>query len=82
MRTPCPARAQVLSAVPVDEPLFQPFPPEVVFAGYAPFETHEATLRLRNNDKARALAPRGAPRRGHACAAGRVLTAPRRPNSA
>jgi hypothetical protein len=36
--------------VPVDEPLFQPFPPEVVFAGYAAFGVYEATLLLRNND--------------------------------
>jgi len=42
---------QVQSAVPVEEPLFQPFPPEVVFAGYRPFEVYEATLSLRNNDK-------------------------------
>lgn len=49
-----PLRAQVQSSVPLDEPLFQPFPPEVVFTGYRPFETYEATLSLRNNDTVRA----------------------------
>ena len=41
---------QAQSSVPIGEPLFQPSPPEVVFANYAPFEALEATLRLRNND--------------------------------
>ncbi|KAG2489301.1 hypothetical protein HYH03_012133 [Edaphochlamys debaryana] len=36
--------------VPVDEPIFQPFPPEVTFHNYEPFQTYEATLYLRNND--------------------------------
>ncbi|PNH08880.1 Hydrocephalus-inducing protein [Tetrabaena socialis] len=36
--------------VPVDEPIFQPFPPEVTFHNYEPFQIYEATLYLRNND--------------------------------
>lgn len=38
--------------MPVDEPLFQPFPPEVTFFDYEPFKTYESLLYLRNNDKA------------------------------
>ena len=45
------ARLQVQSSIDVDQPLFQPFPPEVVFHTYAPFKQYEAVLRLRNNDK-------------------------------
>ncbi len=41
---------QVKCAVPVGEPIFQPFPPEVTFHNYEPFQTYEATLYLRNND--------------------------------
>jgi hypothetical protein len=37
----------------VGEPIFQPFPAEVVFQGYAPFKEYKATLFLRNNDKVR-----------------------------
>jgi hypothetical protein len=44
---------QVQSKVPIDQPLFQPYPPEVVFHSYEPFKTYEATLRLRNNDTVR-----------------------------
>ena len=47
--------SQVQSAVPVDEPLFQPFPPEIVFCSYRPFQTYEATLCLRNNDRVRLM---------------------------
>jgi len=36
--------------VPVDEPIFQPFPPEVMFHDYEPFKIYEASLNLRNND--------------------------------
>jgi hypothetical protein len=72
---------QVQSTVPLDEPLFQPFPAEVVFAGYRPFEPYEATLTLRNNDKARGFGALGGlpavrqphalclARRGHAVSA-------------
>lgn len=42
---------QVESAVPEDEPLFQPFPPEIHFHGYKAFERYEALVYLRNNDK-------------------------------
>lgn len=42
---------QVQSSVNVDQPLFQPFPPEVVFHSYEPFGVYQAVLRLRNNDK-------------------------------
>ena len=46
---------QVACAVDVGEPIFQPFPPEVVFQGYAPFKEYKATLYLRNNDKVRIM---------------------------
>lgn len=36
--------------MPIDQPLFQPYPSEVVFHSYEPFKTYETTLRLRNND--------------------------------
>ena len=39
------------TAVDVDEPLFQPFPPEIVFTNFEPFREYEAILSLRNNDK-------------------------------
>ncbi len=42
--------AQVTSSVPVGEPIFQPFPPEVTFYGYEAFKEYEALLCLRNND--------------------------------
>ena len=42
--------AQVSCIVPVGEPIFQPFPHEVIFQGYEPYKTYEATLHLRNND--------------------------------
>ena len=41
---------QVQCQVPVDEPIFQPFPPEVMFHSYEPFKIYEASLYLRNND--------------------------------
>jgi hydrocephalus-inducing protein len=44
---------QVQSAVDVDQPLFQPFPPEVVFHSYEPLQEYSAVLRLRNNDTVR-----------------------------
>ncbi|MCO5608439.1 hypothetical protein L7F22_062649 [Adiantum nelumboides] len=43
---------QLVSSVPEEEPLFQPFPPEVIFSGYDPFGKYTAVLQLRNNDKA------------------------------
>ena len=39
------------TAVDVDEPLFQPFPPEINFTNFEPFHEYEAVLSLRNNDK-------------------------------
>lgn len=38
--------------VGMDEPIFQPFPPEVSFYEYEPFRTYESILYLRNNDRA------------------------------
>ena len=35
----------------IEEPLFQPFPSDIVFQNFEPFETHEVPLQLRNNDK-------------------------------
>ena len=35
----------------VDEPMFQPYPSEVFFQKYEPFQTYEVPLLLRNNDK-------------------------------
>ena len=42
---------QLLSSVPEDEPLFQPFPPEINFCDYEPCEKYTAVFKLRNNDK-------------------------------
>ncbi|KAK9843426.1 hypothetical protein WJX81_001950 [Elliptochloris bilobata] len=42
---------KVACSIPEDEPIFQPSPPEIHFQGYAPFQTCEAQLCLRNNDK-------------------------------
>lgn len=41
---------QVNCSVPVAEPIFQPYPPEITFHGYEPYLTYETTLFLRNND--------------------------------
>ncbi|KAL1499824.1 hypothetical protein AB1Y20_012509 [Prymnesium parvum] len=38
------------SVVPLDEPLFQPSPPEVVFDSFEPFKKYTTLLRMRNND--------------------------------
>jgi hydrocephalus-inducing protein len=38
------------SAVDIDEPLFQPSPPEVNFEDYQPFQTYKKLLYMRNND--------------------------------
>ena len=35
----------------IDEPMFQPFPSEIFFQKFEPFETYEVPLVLRNNDK-------------------------------
>ncbi|XP_074864560.1 hydrocephalus-inducing protein homolog isoform X2 [Carettochelys insculpta] len=42
---------QKFSSVDLEQSLFQPFPSEVVFQNYAPCETYEIPLILRNNDK-------------------------------
>uniref|UniRef100_A0A8D0G7T0 HYDIN/VesB/CFA65-like Ig-like domain-containing protein n=1 Tax=Sphenodon punctatus TaxID=8508 RepID=A0A8D0G7T0_SPHPU len=42
---------QKFSSVDMDQTLFQPFPSEVVFQNFAPCETYEVPLILRNNDK-------------------------------
>jgi hydrocephalus-inducing protein len=38
------------SIVSVGEPIFQPYPPEVAFQEYEPFETYSMTITFRNND--------------------------------
>ena len=38
----------------VDEPMFQPFPSEIFFQKFEPFNVYEIPLLLRNNDKVRA----------------------------
>ena len=38
------------SIVPVGETIFQPYPPEVAFQEYEPFETYSMTITFRNND--------------------------------
>ncbi len=43
--------ATINSVVNPSEPLFQPFPPEIIFKGYQPYESYEVNLTLRNNDK-------------------------------
>lgn len=58
------ACAQVACNVPVDEPIFQPFPPEVTFHGHEPFKSYEALLYLRNNDLVSMLVHAG----GQCCA--------------
>jgi hypothetical protein len=42
---------QFASAVSINEPLFHPFPSEIVFQDYQPYDIYETTLSLRNNDK-------------------------------
>ncbi|XP_070194710.1 hydrocephalus-inducing protein homolog isoform X4 [Littorina saxatilis] len=42
---------QKFSQVNIDEPLCQPFPSEVYFQNFEPFETYRVPLVLRNNDK-------------------------------
>lgn len=40
----------VESIVPLDEPIFQPSPPEVVFDKFEPFQKYTTQIRMRNND--------------------------------
>lgn len=35
----------------IEEPLFQPFPSDIVYQNFEPFQTYEVPLQLRNNDK-------------------------------
>ena len=49
---------QTACAVDIDEPIFQPFPPEVIFHHFEAFSTHDVVLYLRNNDK---VGPQPAP---------------------
>ncbi len=35
----------------VDEPMFQPYPSEIYFQKFEPFNVYEVPLQLRNNDK-------------------------------
>ena len=42
---------QMISYVSIDEPMFQPFPSEVIFQNFEAFNTYEVPLVLRNNDK-------------------------------
>ncbi|CAF0804649.1 unnamed protein product [Didymodactylos carnosus] len=39
------------SKLGIDEPLFQPYPSDIVFQNFEPFNTYEVPLLLRNNDK-------------------------------
>lgn len=39
------------SSVDVDQPMFQPYPSEIVFQNYTASESYEIPLILRNNDK-------------------------------
>lgn len=39
------------TTVEIDVPLFQPFPSEVIFQSYKPFETYSVVVSMRNNDK-------------------------------
>ena len=41
---------QVDSIVDIGEPIFQPFPPKIIYHGYEAHSTHVARLSLRNND--------------------------------
>ncbi|CAF4507175.1 unnamed protein product, partial [Rotaria sp. Silwood2] len=42
---------QTISKVDIDEPLFQPYPSDITFQKYEPFNTYDVPLLLRNNDK-------------------------------
>jgi len=42
---------QKFSTMDIEEPLFQPFPSDIVFQNFNPFETYQVPLQLRNNDK-------------------------------
>ena len=62
------ASFQVACSVSEDEPIFQPSPPEIRFQGYAAYNSYDAQLCLRNNDKV------CTPHLIHAVTAGTALT--------
>jgi len=37
--------------IPIDEPLFEPFPPVIHFSDYEPLKLKETIFKLRNKDK-------------------------------
>lgn len=39
----------------IEEPIFQPFPSDIVFQNFEPYQTYEVPLQLRNNDKVSVL---------------------------
>ncbi|KAJ3408149.1 hypothetical protein HDU80_006663 [Chytriomyces hyalinus] len=40
-----------VSDVPIDRPLFEPIPSEVILQSYEPFQNYEVVISFRNNDK-------------------------------
>lgn len=39
------------TSLEIDEPMFQPFPSDIVFQNFEPYQTYQVPLKLRNNDK-------------------------------
>ncbi|XP_075242911.1 hydrocephalus-inducing protein-like isoform X4 [Convolutriloba macropyga] len=46
---------QLNCGVPLDEPLFQPFPSEIIYQKFEPCKVYEQSLQLRNNDQSARL---------------------------
>lgn len=42
---------QKYTTMDIEEPIFQPFPSDIVFQNFEPYQTYEVPLQLRNNDK-------------------------------
>lgn len=42
---------QKFTSLKIDEPMFQPFPSDIVFQNFEPYETYQVPLSLRNSDK-------------------------------
>jgi hypothetical protein len=40
-----------VSDIPIDKPLFEPYPSEIILQSYEPFQTYEIVVSFRNNDK-------------------------------
>ena len=40
-----------MSSVDIEQAMFQPFPSEIYFQCFEPFQTYEVPLQLRNNDR-------------------------------